>query len=608
MRTAALATFTAALLSTAAFAATPDEILAANRTATGGDAWNKPAMAVEMDYAGNGLTGKGYGTTDLKTGIFEQHYAIGPQTGANGYDGAHVWNKDNAGIVTLQEAADAVPLAINNAYRNANLWWTQGHGGAAITADGSKTDNGATYDVLTIVPKGGQSFDAWFDARTHLLYRTDEAQGGVMTRTVTTDYRDFSGTQQPLHTTINQGDPKYDQHLTLTKVTFLPKSDPAAYAPPKSAAADFSIAGGAHAVTFPFQLVNNHIHADVTINGKGPYNFIFDTGGVNIITPQLAHELGIKTQGAAAARGAGDAVMEMGLAHVDEINVGGAIIKNQLFVSIDLGALYPSNGLPLPGMVGYETFRRFITQVDYGAHTVTLTDPKFFDPKDAGTPVHIAFNGNAAIVDGTYEGVPGKFQIDTGARSALTLDAPYVAANHFPSGRSVDTIDGWGVGGPSRSHLTRGGALTIGGVTAAEHPVVGMSTDKGGAFADPSLSGNIGGGILKRFVVTFDYGHNTMYLKPAQGPIADLDTYDRAGMWFNVMPEGYRIIAVTPGGPAEAAGLKADDVITSIDGQPVAGLVLPQVRQRFRTDAPGTSVKLHLATGKDATVILKDQI
>jgi len=608
MRTAALAAFTAVLLSTSALAATPDEILAANRAATGGDAWNKPAVALQFDYAGNGLTGKAYSITDLKTGAFEQHYIIGPQAGANGYDGTHVWNKDNSGIVTLQEAADAVPLAVNNAYRNANLWWKPDHGGARITGGGQKTDNGNTYDVLTVVPRGGQSFDAWFDARTHLLYRTDELQGGVMTKVTTTDYKDFNGTQQPLHVTINQGEAKYDQHMSLTNVTFLKTSDPASYAPPKSAAADFSIAGGAHSVTFPFQLINNHIHANVMVNGKGPYMFIFDTGGVNLITPELAKELGITIEGKAAARGAGDAVMESGLARVGEINVGGAIIKDQVFVSIPLDTLYPSNGLHMPGMVGYETFRRFITRIDYGAHTVTLTDPKFFDPKDAGTPVHIAFNGNAAIVDGTYEGVPGKFQIDTGARSSLTLNAPYVAANHFPSGKSVDTIDGWGIGGPSRSHLTRGGALAIGGVTASAHPVVGMSVDKGGAFADPSLSGNIGGGILKRFVVTFDYGHNTMYLKPAAGPIADLDTYDRAGMWFNVEPEGYKIIAVTPGGPAEAAGLKADDVITSIDGKAVADLVLPTVRQRLRTDAAGTSVKLHLASGTDVTVTLKDQI
>jgi len=608
MRTAALAAFTAVLLSTSALGATPDEILAANRAATGGDAWNKAALVTTFDYVGNGLTGKAYTVADLKTGAFEQHYAIGPQTGANGYDGTHVWNKDNAGIVTLQEAADAVPLAVNNAYRNANLWWKPDHGGAAITSDGQKTDNGGDYDVLTIAPKGGKPFDAWFDSRTHLLYRTDEMQGQVMTKTFTTDYRDFGGTMQPLHTTVNQGDAKYDQHLTLTNVTFLKTSDPSTYAPPKSAVADFAIAGGAHSVTFPFQLINNHIHANVTINGKGPYLFIFDTGGVNLITPELAKELGIKTEGAAAARGAGDSTMEMAMGHVDEINVGGAVIKNQLFISVPLDQLYASNGVHLPGMVGYETFRRFITRIDYGAKTVTLTDPKYFDPKDSGTPVHIGFNGNAAIVDGTYDGVPGKFQIDTGARSALTLNAPYVAANHFPAGKAVDTIDGWGVGGPSRSHLTRGGALAIGGVAAAEHPIVGMSTDKGGSFADPSLSGNIGGGILKRFVVTFDYARNTMYLKPAAGPIADLDTYDRAGMWFNVEPEGYKIVAVTPGGPAEAAGLKAGDVITGIDGKPVAGLALPDVRLRFRNDAPGTGVRLHLAGGNDVAVTLKDQI
>jgi hypothetical protein len=260
------------------------------------------------------------------------------------------------------------------------------------------------------------------------------------------------------------------------------------------------------------------------------------------------------------------------------------------------------------GMVGYETFRRFVTRIDYGAKTITLIDPKTFDPKDAGSPVRVAFAGNAAIVDGTYEGVPGKFQIDTGARSALTLDGPFVAANHFTTGKGVDAVDGWGVGGPSRSHMVRGGTLTIGGVTAAEHPVVGMSLDKGGSMADPTLSGNIGGGILKRFVITFDYGHSMLYLKPVAGRIDDLDSYDRAGMWFNVTPEGFKVISVTRGGPAEAAGIKPDDVITAVDGAPVSGLKLPDVRARLRNEAPGTAIKLHLASGKDMTVTLKDQI
>jgi len=607
MRTV-LAALAIVLLSSPALAASPDAILAANRAATGGDAWNRGALVTEFDYVGNGLTGKAAGTADLKTGAFEQHYAIGPQTGANGYDGSHVWTKDNAGIVTLQEGADSIPLAVNSAYRNANLWWRPDHGGATIVSDGTKSDNGASYDVLTVTPKGGKSFDAWFDAKSHLLYRIDEMQGQVLTKTITTGYRTFDGTMQPVTTVVNQGDPKYDQHLTLTKATFLAASDPAVYAPPRSAAADFAIAGSAHETTIPFDLIANHIHAHVMIDGKGPYYVIVDTGGFNLINPELAKELGIKVEGKQAGRGAGSATMDIGLARVGTLAIGGATIKDQVFMTLALDELYPANGVEMRGMVGYETFRRFVTRIDYGAKTITLIDPKYFDPKDAGTPVHIVFAGNAAIVDGTYEGVPGKFQIDTGARSALTLDSPYVAANHFAPARGVDAVDGWGVGGPTHGHMVRGGALTIGGVTAAEHPVVGQSLDTGGSFADPSLSGNIGGGILKRFVVTFDYGRNTMYLKPVAGPVADLDSYDRAGMWFNVTPQGFKVISVTTGGPAEAAGIKADDVITAIDGAPVGSLKLPDVRARFRNDAPGTAVKLHLAGGRDVTVTLRDQI
>jgi hypothetical protein len=613
MRTA-LAAFTLALLSTSAFAATPDEILAANRAASGGNALTgKAALVMDFTYAGNGLTGTVGGTADLVTGSFETHFAVGPQTGANGYDGTHVWNKDNAGIVTLQEGGDAVPLAVNAAYRNANLWWRPDHGGAALAGDGEKTDGGAMYDVLTITPRGGKPFDAWFDAKSHLLYRIAEAQGGVMNTTTTTNYRPFDGIPLAIDTISSTGDAKYDQRQTLTKARFLKTSDASAYVPPKSAAADFAIAGGAHSVTLPFDLIANHIHAHVMVNGKGPYYFIFDTGGVNVVTPKLAKELALKVEGHAEGRGAGEGTMDFSLSHVDKLDVGGAVLNNQMFVAFDLDGMYPANGTHFDGMVGYEVFRRFVTTIDYGNKTITLSDPKFFDAKTAGKPVHIAFNGNAAIVEGSYDGVPGKFQIDTGSRSALTLDAPYVAANHFDTkaNKIVEAVDGWGVGGPSRARVMRGGTLKIGDAAVVERPVVGMGTDKAGAFADPSLSGNIGGGVLKRFVVTFDYANNTMYLKPTTGPVTDTDAYDRAGTWFNIAGDTYKVISVTKGGPAEQAGLKEGDTITAVDGKSPATLDLPTLRQRLRDDAPGTLLTLTvLRDGKaaDLRVTLRDQI
>ena len=606
----ALALFTLVLTCSTALAGTPDDILAANRAATGGDAaTGRAAVVVQFDVTGNGLTGTAGGTTDLTDGRFEQDFDVRVQKGANGFDGTHVWAKDNAGIVTLQEAGDAIPLAVNTAYRNANLWWRPDHGGAAIVLDPQKTDGGATYDVLTVTPKGGKPFDAWFDSKTHLLHRIDEAQANVMTSTTTTNYKPFEGVEMPVDTVVSTGDAKYDQRATLTKVQFLAKSDPAAYAPPPTAAADFAIAGGAHSVTLPFDLVSNHIYAHVTVNGKGPYLFVFDTGGINIVTPEVAQELGLKTEGHLEGRGAGEATMDFGFTHVDKIELGAASIDNQSFAVFPLDSLYVADGMHMPGMVGYETFRRFVTRIDYGNKTVTLIDPKYFDPKDSGAPIRIAFNGNSVIVEGSYAGVPGKFQIDTGSRSALTLDAPFVAANHLDEhGRGVDAVDGWGVGGPSRSHVTRGDALRVAGAISVDHPIVGLATDKKGSFADPTISGNIGGGVLKRYVVTFDYAHNMMYVKPTTGSVTDLDTYDRAGAWFNVDDDAFKVIDVTKGGPAEQAGLKIGDEIAAIDGVPAKDLHLYAVRERLRDTAPGTVVDFRLKDGRDLKVTLRDQI
>ena len=81
-----------------------------------------------------------------------------------------------------------------------------------------------------------------------------------------------------------------------------------------------------------------------------------------------------------------------------------------------------------------------------------------------------------------------------------------------------------------------------------------VSTDKGGAGAVESFPSNVGGGVLKRFVVTFDYDNSTMYLKPIKGHVEDLDTFDKSGMWINAVPEGFKVIEITKGGPARSGG------------------------------------------------------
>lgn len=597
---------------TPAFAA-PADILDANKSASHGDAWDN-LVTLEADYAysGQGLTGTQHSISDIKSGRFVDTDAIGPINVANGFDGAHAWAKDQSGTITEQDGGDNRQLAVNEAYRRANLWWRADRGGAAITDDGTKSDAGVSYDVLTVTPRDGKPFDAWFDAHSHLLARVVEQQATLLTTSTYADYSPVAGALVAHKIAINQGDHKYDQTLTLTAAKFAPKQSAETYAMPKTKVADFSIAGGAAETTFPFQLINNHIYADVSVDGKGPYLFIFDTGGVNLITPPVARELGLRTEGRMQGNGAGSGHVDVGLAKVDSLTLGNAMVKSQVFAVLPLNALSNIEGLDEQGMVGFETFRRFVTRIDYGARTITLIAPTAFDAKDAGTPVPITFNGNTIEVEASYDGRRGNFTVDTGARSSLTLTTPFVAANNLRTDaiKGVEGVTGWGVGGPTRAFAMRGRELDL-GPARLENTVVELSTDKAGGMADAAIAGNIGAGILKRFVITLDYDHSTMYLKPVTTPIDDLDTFDRAGLWINASDAGFKIVDVMQGAPAAEAGLKAGDEIVAIDGKPASELKLYDVRKDWRDEAPGTVVKLTIKRAtetREVPVTLRDLI
>ena len=589
------------------------DIFSANKMATGGDAWaGKTTFKSEYAYSGQGLTGKTTSLMDLKTMRWVDTFALGPISGSNGFDGSKAWAKEPSGTAAYQEGGDARPLAINDAYRRSNLWWRPDFGGASVSTSAA-TEDGVAYDVVTVTPKDGTAFDAWFDAKTHLLARIKEKQSGLLVTTILSDYRNFDGAMLAGKTVISTGgDKKYDQTLTLTTAAFLPEQPAEAFALPKSKLADFAIASGAKETSIPFTLINNHIYADVKVDGKGPYTFIFDTGGLNLVTPTLGKELGLSIEGKIEGHGAGEATMEAGITHVKSLQLGGATMSDQSFMALPLDAMSNVEGTPMIGMIGFETFRRFVTRIDYGTHTLTLIDPKGFDAKDAGTPIKIVFNGNTPEVDGSYAGIPGRFQIDTGARSALTLTGPFADKHKLrdTTAKMVHAVDGWGVGGPTRSDIIRGGKLTFGAITV-DAPVTAMSTDKKGAFADNVLAGNIGAGVLKKFILTFDYERNTMYVKPAKGPIADYGTFDRAGMWINDAPEGFKVVAVTAQAPADAAGVKEGDTISAIDGKPAKAIKLYDLRQRLRDEAPGTVVSLTIQRGGKARQIkltLKDLI
>lgn len=614
MRLAALS-LTAVLLASAAHAqgADPAGVLAANRTASHGEAYaGKGAMTLRYAYAGQGMTGWAATTFDVKTGAFLDTNEIGPTKGATGFDGRQAWMQDLSGAYTPQAGGDTRQLAVNEAYRDGNLWWRADRGGAKITSLGRKSADGRAYDVLSVTPTGGKAFEAWFDAESHLLGRVVEPQGWQTITTTLSDYRPVAGVMQAGKLVIDDGlGPDNRQTETLQDGGFGPAKPLSAYAMPRIRPADATIQNATGRTTVPIRLINNHVYAEVKVNGKGPFLFIFDTGGHDLLTPDTAKALSVKSEGQAAGSGAGENTVEVGFAKGVTFQIGDLVLKDQAIAVLPFAAK-EVEGVPEQGMIGFEVFRRFVTRIDYGAKTMTFIDPAKFDPKDAGTPVPFVFYSHLPQVKGTFEGIPGVFDIDTGSRVEITLTKPFGDAHDIKAThpKGVTTVDGWGVGGRSISYVMRAKGLTLGPVEVKDI-VAGLGTQARGSFADPNYQGNVGSGLLKRFAVTFDYDHQVMYLKRLADPGPDVGVFDRAGAWINASPKGFKVVDVSKGGAAEAAGLKVGDEITAVDGAPATSIPIYEMRARLRTQAAGSQVKLDVegaGGARSVSLVLRDQI
>lgn len=588
------------------------QVLAANQTATAGNQWQaKDGLELRYDYKGQGMTGQVNSTQDVKRGRFVDRWVNAPTDNATGFDGKTAWEQEPSGTATPQEGGDVRQLAVNEAYRLQNLWWRGDRGGATVVDAGRKSHDGKTYDVLTVTPKGGKPFDAWFDSATHLLARTVETSA---TLTIATDYSDFVPTDgvQLAHTVvIDDGSGESGrQTMKLSSAKFSAAANETTFALPKTNLQDAEFASGVTQTTVPFLLANNHVYIQASFNGSKPLNVIVDTGGHDILVPDSAVELGLKVQGAQPSTGSGSGVTLGGVTRVQSIRVGDAIVKDQ-----PISVLTFSNaaeGVNEQGMIGYEFIARFITRFDYGKHELTFIDKKHFDPRDAGTPVPFRFYHQFPEVLGSYDGIPSRFGIDTGARNVLSLTSPFAQRNHIieREKNGAKALTGWGVGGPSYGYVFRGKDLRLGDVTV-KSPLTEFNLDKGGVGATEAFPNNIGGGLLKRFVVTFDYDHQLMYLKPIAGKVDDLDTFDRSGMWLNVADKGFGIVNVGDGTPAAKAGITAGDVIVAVDGKAASSLHLYDLRRRLRNDPVGTQVALTVerqGKPRKVTLVLRDLI
>ncbi|HKU80535.1 MAG TPA: aspartyl protease family protein [Candidatus Tumulicola sp.] len=600
VRTAVQAAVAAALVSAPSVSlakAPPDavaSVLAQSRAALGGAALSRVrVLETHSKLVAGGLTGTGASWQEIAGPRYAESYDLPPLAGGDGYDGTVAWNRDGSGLVWVDGGQMGRAQTIAQAFAASYALWQPGRGGATVVSEGVQNAGGRAYDVLSVLPPHSPApFDLWFDRTTHLPSRFTQTIGPDTTVTTLSQFRAVDGLMVPYasHTESSDGN---SSDATVVQAIANPADGLAHLNKPSSDVHDFSIAGGASQTSVPFDLVENHVYLSVMLDGKGPYRFIYDTGGANIVDPAVAREIGAAGHGSIQGGGVGSTTESVSFAKVDSLQIGDATVKDQLFgVAPTRLGFGMSGGQPVDGLIGFEVLSRFVTTFDYPHDRVVLAMPGASAPAGAHVESFV-LDGRQPQFACAIDTIASQCTLDTGSRASISLMSPFIAAHPsvVPAVESAPGVNGFGFGGPAMGKLGRITSVSFASFTL--HDVVGdFSTQTKGAFAVPFVAANVGGGIFKRFSLTLDYGRQTMALVAGPG-FAQPDVYERAGLFLLNRGGKYVVIDARPGTPAAKAGILKGDTIDTIDGKPAASMSLQAVRELF-FGAPGTVLQLGL--------------
>ncbi|MDH4223682.1 MAG: aspartyl protease family protein [candidate division Zixibacteria bacterium] len=511
----------------------------------------------------------------------------------SGTDGKIYWQKDQNGKIRELEKVEK-SFAWTENYFSSYLHFFPEEYKRELTYLGEEKDSLGQYYILEIKPEGGEPRKLFINKETYLLDRYQQKIDITTATTYLSDYREIDGIKIPFHSLTTTGKPQYDADVFLTEVKFNLEVTPSLFQIPEEKVKDYTFSTPDGKTTIPFELANNHIYIEVLVNGNHSAYFLLDTGaGASCINLDFAKGIGLESTGKFEAKGVGGSE-DAGFLELQTFQLGDITMSQQKVVSLNLSPMNIYEGREMDGIIGYDLLSRFVFEIDYQKSRLTFYDPQFFNYKGKGEALEIELYGNTphlkATVDGKHEGM---FTLDTGSRKSLDLHAPFVKENGFlkkyPD--AIEAFGGAGIGGQTKSLQTRIRSIQIGTFLIKE-PLCGLSLAEEGAFISEKTQGNIGGGILKRFNVTFDYENKKVFLEK-NDLFEQKDELDKSGLMVMWEDGKFLVNQIYKGTPAEKARIEAGEEIISINDEPASKYTLNQLRDLF-TGKDGTIIKLQL--------------
>lgn len=316
-------------------------------------------------------------------------------------------------------------------------------------------------------------------------------------------------------------------------------------------------------VVLPATKLGNYLVIESKWDRHGPYHFLIDTGAaVTLVSPELARRYPaenappetIPQVRVKSSRGDTTVLPSTTLSH---IVLGGARFEDVKVLIYDCQPLSAHLGVKIDGILGFPLFRETLLTLDYPQSRVILTprEPVTLVP---GCPIPFNNSNHTPLIPIKIGDQSLIALIDSGSDAALSLNPAGLTLNYASAPRP-----GVLVGTLTSDHLQEVGRLSqplaIGDYTI-NRPIVDLTDE---------LSA-LGGEVLKHFTVTFDQEHNRVVFYRKNLLPVDLPPKRSTGLSFEKTPAYWRVASVVPDSPAYRAGVQSGDIVSHINGEPIA--------------------------------------
>ena len=384
-------------------------------------------------------------------------------------------------------------------------------------------------------------------------------------------------------------------------------------------------------VSMPFKLINNLVFVPIKVNGI-ELNFLLDTGVAETILFSLEDKKEVRFFNAEKIllKGLGSQVAVEGLKSTNNILEFGSL-KNKnhmLYIVLDPDFNLSSNiGIPVNGIIGYQFFRNNLVEIDYQKRKVfvykdTAKNRSKFEKKFTAVPIAIE-KSKPYLKSTIYQdnrNVEVKLLIDIGNSDAIWLFPDKSEFIKIPE-KNFDDFLGKGFSGDVEGKRGRIQKFEMADFEFI-NPVVAFpdSISIRNVTMVPDRMGSVGGEIMKRFIVVFNYQNQQMYLKKNRDYKAPF-SYNKSGVeiqhnglqWvqetvrmqtvplstkyndeggvtistdfkykFQLKPI-YEIAHVRKNSPAAIAGLQKGDIIVSINNNTPYKYSLQEINSLFKS-------------------------